>query len=102
MGQNLGFDDIMGAELHRMGIDSPMATMPVLDTCTEVTAKLLQLPGGRGGSLSFLRLRNCMNICLTNPFRSAQRNCRCGGNTLLLELIRRGLYKKTRCTGILF
>jgi DNA polymerase-3 subunit alpha len=40
--------DIMGAELHRMGIDSPMATMPVLDTCTEVTAKLLQF-GGRGG-----------------------------------------------------
>ncbi|MDG2433325.1 3'-5' exonuclease, partial [Flavobacterium sp.] len=50
VGQNLGFDvNIMGAEFHRMAVDSPMATMPVLDTCTEVTAKLLQLPGGRGG-----------------------------------------------------
>jgi DNA polymerase-3 subunit alpha len=68
-GSNLGFDVIMGAELHRMGIDSPMATMPVLDTCTEVTAKLLQLPG-RGGKFKFLPLRSCMNICLTNPFRS--------------------------------
>jgi DNA polymerase-3 subunit alpha len=45
VGQNLGFDvNIMGAELHRMGIDSPMATMPVLDTCTEVTAKHYNYP----------------------------------------------------------
>jgi DNA polymerase-3 subunit alpha len=36
-----------------------------------------------------------MNICLTNPFRSAQCNCRCGGNnTLLLELIRRESFTK--------
>jgi DNA polymerase-3 subunit alpha len=26
-----------------------MSKMPVLDTCTEVTASLLKLPGGRGG-----------------------------------------------------
>jgi DNA polymerase-3 subunit alpha len=56
VGQNLGFDvNIMGAELHRMGIDSPMASMPVLDTCTEVTAKLLHYPVDVEGSLSFLR-----------------------------------------------
>ncbi|OMP74332.1 3'-5' exonuclease, partial [[Flexibacter] sp. ATCC 35208] len=48
VGQNLGFDvNIMGAEFHRMGVDSPMSSMPVLDTCTEVTASLLNLPGGR-------------------------------------------------------
>ena len=51
VGQNLGFDvNIMGCEFYRMGVESPMATMPVLDTCTEVTADLLKIPGGRGGS----------------------------------------------------
>ncbi|MBN8147844.1 hypothetical protein J0J24_24220, partial [Vibrio vulnificus] len=38
VGQNLGFDvNIMGCEFHRMGVDSIMADLPVLDTCTEVT-----------------------------------------------------------------
>jgi DNA polymerase-3 subunit alpha len=45
VGQNLGFDVNMGCEFHRLAVESPMSTMPVLDTCTEVTAKLLQLPG---------------------------------------------------------
>jgi len=50
VGQNIGFDlNIMGCEFHRYGVASEMANMPVLDTCTEVTAGLLQLPGGRGG-----------------------------------------------------
>lgn len=50
VGQNIGFDlNIMGCEFHRYGVASEMANMPVLDTCTEVTANLLQLPGGRGG-----------------------------------------------------
>jgi DNA polymerase-3 subunit alpha len=50
VGQNLGFDlNIMGSEFHRLGLESQMSKMPVLDTCTEVTASLLKLPGGRGG-----------------------------------------------------
>ena len=50
VGQNLGFDlNIMGSEFYRMGVDSPMASLPVLDTCTEITAELLKIPGGRGG-----------------------------------------------------
>jgi DNA polymerase-3 subunit alpha len=48
VGQNLGFDlNIMGSEFHRLGLESQMSKMPVLDTCTEVTASLLKLPGGR-------------------------------------------------------
>jgi DNA polymerase-3 subunit alpha len=44
VGQNLGFDlNIMGSEFHRLGLESQMSKMPVLDTCTEVTA-LLKLP----------------------------------------------------------
>jgi hypothetical protein len=38
VGQNLGFDlNIMGSEFHRLGLESQMSQMPVLDTCTEVT-----------------------------------------------------------------
>ena len=46
VGQNIGFDvNIMGCEFHRMGMESPMAQMPVLDTCTEVTAELVETSG---------------------------------------------------------
>ncbi|MFI2742151.1 DNA polymerase III subunit alpha [Zhouia sp. PK063] len=50
VGQNVGFDvNIMGAEFHRMNVNSDMVTLPVLDTCTETTAELCKIPGGRGG-----------------------------------------------------
>ncbi|WP_461533872.1 DNA polymerase III subunit alpha [Sinomicrobium sp.] len=50
VGQNVGFDiNIMGCEFYREGIESPLSSMPVLDTCTEVTAAFCQIPGGRGG-----------------------------------------------------
>src|SRR6478735_10136517 len=41
VGQNVGFDvNIMGCEFFRMGIDSPLTPMRVLDTCSETTASL--------------------------------------------------------------
>ena len=50
VGHNLGFDiNIMSCEFYRMELVSPMGQMPILDTCTEVTASLIKLPGGRGG-----------------------------------------------------
>ncbi len=50
VGQNVGFDvNIMGAEFYRLGIESDLQDLPVLDTCTETTAELCQIPGGRGG-----------------------------------------------------
>ena len=50
VGQNLGFDlNIMGSEFYRKGIDSPLLEKPVLDTCTEKTANLCKIPGGRYG-----------------------------------------------------
>jgi DNA polymerase-3 subunit alpha len=40
VGQNVGFDkNIMGAEFIRFGIDNALQEMPVLDTCTEVSAR---------------------------------------------------------------
>ena len=45
VGQNLGFDlNIMGCEFHRLQVASPLAELPVLDTCTEKTATLCQIP----------------------------------------------------------
>ena len=50
IGQNLKFDlNIMGCEFHRLAKDNSWLEIPVLDTCTESTATICQLPGGRGG-----------------------------------------------------
>ncbi len=72
VGQNLGFDiNIMGCEFHRLGIESPMATLPVLDTCTEVTASLLRLPGGRGGKFKLPTLTELHQYLFQVPFNEA-------------------------------
>ncbi|WP_459212575.1 DNA polymerase III subunit alpha [Aquimarina rhabdastrellae] len=50
VGQNVGFDvKVMGCEFHRLGVSNDLQELPVLDTCTEITAQLCQIPGGRGG-----------------------------------------------------
>ena len=50
IGHNIKFDvNIIGAELDRLGLDTYITTTPILDTCTEHTATLCQIPGGRGG-----------------------------------------------------
>ena len=97
VGQNIGFDlKIMGCEFHRMGIESPMADMSVLDTCTEVTADLLKLPGGRGGRFKLPNLTELHSYLFGVPFAEAhnatadvEATTRC-----FLELIRREVFKK--------
>ncbi|MGB0788557.1 MAG: exonuclease domain-containing protein, partial [Marinirhabdus sp.] len=50
VGHNVGFDlNIMGAEFLRLGMENPLPAIPLLDTCTETTAQLCKIPGGRGG-----------------------------------------------------
>ncbi|UQD55821.1 DNA polymerase III subunit alpha [Flavobacterium sp. K5-23] len=97
VGQNLGFDvNIMGCEFHRLGVDSTMASMPVLDTCTEVTASLLKLPGGRGGRFKLPTLTELHSFLFNKPFSEAhnatadvEATTRC-----FLELIRRENFTK--------
>ena len=97
VGQNLGFDvNIMGCELHRMGVDSPMGNMPVLDTCTEITASLLKLPGGRGGKFKLPTLTELHQFLFDKPFAEAhnatadvEATTRC-----FLELIRKEVFTK--------
>jgi len=72
VGQNLGFDiNIMGCEFYRMGVESPMGSMPILDTCTEVTASLLRLPGGRGGKFKLPTLTELHSYLFNKPFSEA-------------------------------
>jgi len=72
VGQNLGFDvNIMGCEFYRLGIESPMSSMPILDTCTEVTASLLKLPGGRGGKFKLPTLTELHQYLFNQPFAEA-------------------------------
>ena len=95
VGQNLGFDNnIMGAEFHRLGIENPLLNFPVLDTCTEITAQLCQLPGGRGGKFKLPTLSELHTFLFSKPFSEAhnatadvEATTRC-----FLELIRRQLF----------
>ena len=97
VGQNLGFDiNIMGCEFHRMNIGSDMAKMLVLDTCTEVTASLLKLPGGRGGKFKLPTLTELHQYLFNVPFSEAhnatadvEATTRC-----FLELVRRESFTK--------
>ena len=97
VGQNVGFDvNIMGCEFYRLGIDSPMTQMPVLDTCTEVTASLLKLPGGRGGKFKLPTLTELHQYLFNQPFAEAhnatadvEATTRC-----FLELIRTEIFTK--------
>jgi DNA polymerase-3 subunit alpha len=95
VGQNVGFDvNVMGAEFHRAQLESPMASMPVLDTCTEKTATLCKIPGGRGGKFKLPTLTELHEYLFGEPFDEAhnatadvEATTRC-----FLELIRIGNY----------
>ena len=98
VGHNLGFDiNIMGCEFHRMDVESPMSSMPILDTCTEVTATLLKLPGGRGGKFKLPTLTELHAYLFNSPFGEAhnatadvEATTRC-----FFELIRTEVFTKT-------
>jgi DNA polymerase-3 subunit alpha len=72
VGQNVGFDvNIMGCEFYRLGIENRLAEIPVLDTCTEITAELLKLPGGRGGRFKLPTLTELHQYLFGEPFSEA-------------------------------
>ncbi|PQJ80592.1 DNA polymerase III subunit alpha [Polaribacter porphyrae] len=62
VGQNVGFDiNIMGCEFHRLNVENNLTSLPILDTCTERTALLCQIPGGRGGKFKLPTLTELHN-----------------------------------------
>ena len=97
VGQNVGFDlNIMGCEFFREDTTTPLLAMPVLDTCTEQTALLCKLPGGRGGKFKLPTLTELHEYLFGEAFSEAHNatadvaaTTRC-----FLELIRRKEYTK--------
>ena len=97
VGQNVGFDlNIMGAEFYRMDVENPLEKLPVLDTCTEETALLCKIPGGRGGKFKLPTLTELHEYLFNEPFNEAhnatadvEATTRC-----FFELVRRKHYSK--------
>lgn len=72
VGQNLNFDlNIMGCEFHRLGVESTLSSLPILDTCTEKTALMCQIPGGRGGKFKLPTLTELHNHLFGTGFGDA-------------------------------
>ena len=95
VGQNVKFDlNIIGCEYVRTNIDSPLSNILVLDTCTETTATLCQLPGGRGGKYKLPTLTELHSHLFNSAFSEAhnatadvEATTRC-----FLELIRKRIF----------
>jgi DNA polymerase III subunit alpha len=97
VGQNVKFDlNIMGCEFFRLDIANQLQELPVLDTCTEHTASLCKLPGGRYGKFKLPTLTELHQYLFKAPFNDAhnatadvEATTRC-----FLELIRREEFTK--------
>ncbi|MBU2939075.1 DNA polymerase III subunit alpha [Lacinutrix sp. C3R15] len=95
VGQNVKFDlNIMGAEFERQALGNVLQELPVLDTCTEDTANLCQIPGGRYGKFKLPTLTELHQFLFDVPFGEAhnatadvEATTRC-----FFELIRREQY----------
>ena len=97
VGQNVGFDlNIMGAEFVRADMANQLQELPILDTCTEHTARLCKIPGGRGGKFKLPTLTELHEFLFNTPFAEAhnatadvEATTRC-----FFELVRLGEYTK--------
>jgi len=97
VGQNVKFDlNIMGCEFYRKNIETKLNDLPILDTCTEKTATLCQIPGGRGGKFKLPTLTELHQHLFNAPFAEAhnatadvEATTRC-----FFELIRRQSFTK--------
>ncbi|MDT0649235.1 DNA polymerase III subunit alpha [Autumnicola edwardsiae] len=97
VGQNVGFDvNIMGAEFFRVQMENSLQNLPILDTCTEVTAGMCKIPGGRGGKFKLPTLTELHEYLFDEPFAEAhnatadvEATTRC-----FLELVRKRMFTK--------
>lgn len=72
VGQNIKFDlNIMGCEFVRENIANQLQGLPALDTCTEHTASLCKLPGGRYGKFKLPTLTELHQYLFNKPFNEA-------------------------------
>jgi len=86
----------MGCEFFRKGIQTNLNDLPILDTCTETTATLCQLSGGRYGKFKLPTLTELHQHLFRIPFKDAhnatadvEATTRC-----FFELIRQEIFTK--------
>jgi DNA polymerase-3 subunit alpha len=98
VGHNVGFDiNVVSCEFVRLEASCPLEGMPILDTCTEITADLCKLPGGRGGRFKLPTLTELYSFLFNESFEEAhnatadvEATTRC-----FLELIRKEQFPLT-------
>ena len=98
VGHNLKFDlNIMGAELLRLGKENTLAEKAILDTCTEDTALLCELPGGRGGKFKLPTLSELYGFLFKDSFDEAHNATADVEATarVFIELIRQNKFTQT-------
>ena len=98
VGHNLKFDlNIMGAELLRLGMENTLAEKAILDTCTEDTALLCELPGGRGGKFKLPTLGELYHFLFQDSFEEAHNATADVEATarVFIELIRQNKFTQT-------
>ena len=91
VGHNINFDlNVIGCEFYRSNFKSKLNNVDVLDTCSEQTAELCKLSGGRGGKYKLPTLTELHEFLFNEKFKDAhnasadvEATSRC-----LLELIR--------------
>ena len=72
VGHNVKFDiNIIGAELYRLGISSNLSELKVLDTCTESTANLCKIKGGKSGKFKYPTLVELYDFIYKESFTQA-------------------------------
>jgi len=72
IGHNLKFDlNIIRAELYRSNLEDTLKDKTVLDTCTEKTASLCKIAGGRSGKFKFPTLIELYQHLFSADFQNA-------------------------------
>ena len=101
-GHNVKFDIIHRIELFRIGQENKIDQFSVIDTCSEITAEITKLPGGRGGKFKFPTLSELYFNLFNENFLEAhnatadvEATSRC-----LIELFRRNIFRNDFVEGI--
>ena len=72
IGHNVSFDiNVIGCEFYRQQLKNSLSSKKLLDTCTEDTALLCELPGGRGGKYKLPTLIELHEFLFDTSFKEA-------------------------------
>ena len=95
VGHNIGFDiKVILAEFYRLNISNTLDKLPILDTCSEKTAFICKIQGGKKGKYKFPKLSELYSFLFNTSFQEAhnasadvEATSRC-----FFELIQRNTY----------